>query len=421
MNLTDRVITRKIGGCQLFLLPTSVEGVVSWRGSLATHPDLAAGDELVQDLVVELLDKGTQHRDRFAIAEALEDRGAQLNFASDGLRVDFSGRALRDDVPEVLRLMAEQLREPLLDPAEYDKSRAQMAAMLHRSMESTRSQARGVFSRHLYPPAHPNYVAPQQEDLERLVGMELETVRQYHRRHFGGNDLLLTLVGDVNVEAITAAVEAAFGDWGSTGEDTFVEPPLAAIVPGREAVAMPDKQNVDVLLGHRLPLRRDDDAYLPLYVANFILGGNFSARLMNTVRDEMGLTYGIGSRLGGITMQHGGHWLVSVTLSQENLEKGIAATQQVVQEFVDQGVTATELANKKTTITGSYKVNLATTADLAIALHLNAERGFPVSRIDDFPERINALTLGEVNDAIRTYFDPSQFHLAMAGTLPDPG
>jgi predicted Zn-dependent peptidase len=181
---------------------------------------------------------------------------------------------------------------------------------------------------------------------------------------------------------------------------------------------MPDKGNIDVRMGHPLPVRRNDDDYLPLYIANYILGGNFSARLMATIRDEMGLTYGINSSLSGISTRYNGHWQVGITLSQENLARGLDATRAEVQRFVDKGATEDELAAKKTTVTGSYTVGLATTKRLAQSILTNAERGFDVDYLDRFPSLIESLTLDEVNSAVQRHVDPARFHTAMAGTVP---
>ena len=183
---------------------------------------------------------------------------------------------------------------------------------------------------------------------------------------------------------------------------------------------MPDKSNVDVRMGHAVPLRRDDDDYLALYVGNYILGGNFAARLMNVVRDEKGLTYHIGSGLSGISTRYAGYWQTRVTLSHEALEEGIAATMDVVRDFVDEGATEEELADKKTTITGSYTVGLATTQRLARSILTNAERGFEMDYMDRFPEEIRALTLEEVNQAVRRYLQPDAMHEALAGVAPEP-
>lgn len=418
-TLAERVVDRRVGPCRLLTLRTPVSNVVSWRGSFRALPDFARGDELLQSLVVSMLDKGTRHRDRFAIAEFLENRGAQVRFDADGLYVEFSGRALREDVLEVLAVVAEELREPLLDADEFGKAKARVAASLQRSMESTGVQASGALARRLYAPAHPNYAAAPAEQLQRLQAYTPEDVLAYHERHFGAQALTLVCVGDLDEAGLEAAVARTFGDWPAADVAPLHETAARPEAPGRTALPMPDKQNVDVRIGHAIGLRRDEPEYVPLYLGNYILGGNFSARLMAVIRDEMGLTYGIRSGLSGVTTDYEGHWYVGVTLSQENVERGVEATMAEVRRFVEDGVRADEVEEKKTTITGSFKVGLATTGGLASALLANVERGFDVGYLDRFPAEIEALTLDQVNAAIRSHLDPANVHVALAGMLPE--
>jgi predicted Zn-dependent peptidase len=419
IQFADRIRERQVGPCRLLILPTDADRVVSWRGSFVANPDLAAGDDLRQELTVSLLDKGTEQRDRFELAQVLEDCGAKLNLSSDGLYVDFAGRALPKDVPQVLDVMAEMLAAPAFDDAEFQKARAQAAAEIQRNMDDTSTQAAGALSRRLYPRAHPNYSERPQDQLAALQELTIDDVRRYHAEHFGAHELTLAVVGDLDPDAIKAAVQESLGDWADHDAPSAHATEAAPSDPGRETVPLPDKDNIDVRMGHALDLRRDDPDYLPFYVGNYILGGNFSARLMATVRDEKGLTYGISSSLSGVSTQYTGHWHVGVTLSQDKLDEGIEATQKTVRRFVEEGATADELDAKKTTITGSYKVGLATTRRLAQSILTNAERGFDVDYLDRFPDEINALTLDDVNDAVRRHLRPDALHEALAGTLPE--
>ena len=417
--LSARVEERRVGPCRVLMLKTSVQAVVSWRGSFLAYPDVAGGDRLVQVLAVQLLDKGTRLRGRFELAEILENRGAQLQFASEPLRIAFQGRALRDDVPVVLQIMAEELRQPLFDAGEFDKAKAQYQATLQRSLENTATQALGALARQIYDTAHPNYLTPTRQLLTRLDALPVEQVRTYHDRHFGARDLLLVFVGDLDPEAIETAVADAFGDWPAHEAPPAYAATAEPRAPEQARVVMPGKRNLDVRMGHALPLRRQDEDYLPLYLANYVLGGNFSARLMNKVRDEMGLTYGIHARLSGITADYEGHWVVGVTLSQDKLEKGIEATLGEVRRFVEEGPTADELQDKKTTIAGSFNVGLATTGGLASALYQHANLGFDVGYLDRYPLEVDAVTLDQVRDALHRYFKPDIFQTALAGMLPE--
>lgn len=418
-SLSARVEERIVGPCRVLMLKTPVQAVVSWRGSFLSYPDVAGGDRLVQGLAVQLLDKGTRRRDRFELAEALENRGAHLHFTSENLYVAFQGRALRDDVPEVLEIMAEELRQPLFEADEFDKARVQYQAALQRSLENTTTQAVAALSRRLYDAAHPNYHAPTRQLLTRLDTLTVEQVRAYHARHFGARALLLVFVGDLDPEAIEQAVRDAFGDWPAHGAPPAYATTAAPQEPGQSRVFMPGKMNIDVRIGHALPVRRRDADYLPLFLATYVLGGNFSARLMTKVRDEMGLTYGIHARLAGVTAAYEGHWMMGVTLSQDTLKRGLEATLDEVRRFVDEGPTADELQDKKTTITGGFKVGLATTGGLASTLYKHALQGFEVGYLERFSQDIEAVTLDQVRDAMRRHFKPDVFQTALAGMLPE--
>jgi predicted Zn-dependent peptidase len=134
----------------------------------------------------------------------------------------------------------------------------------------------------------------------------------------------------------------------------------------------------------------------------------------------MGLTYGIHAALSGITVEHDGHWQVSATFSQSDLEKGLAATQAEVLRLVEAGVTAAELAEKQTTLTGLFQVQLATTGGLAATLLTNAERGFDVGYLDQYPDELRSVSLAQVNAALQRYLQPEALHCTVAGTLADP-
>jgi len=419
IHFAEQTEDRSAGPARLLTLPTSVDGFVSFRGSLVAYPNLAAGDGMLQQLAVSMLDKGTEARDRFEVARVLEDRGAKLNLSSDGLYVDFSGQALTDDLTEVLDVLAEMLQMPLFDEAEFEKAQAQTIGQLQRSLERTSSRAENALTRSIFSEGHPNHRPRLERRIQQVQSATVEDVRAYHDAHFGATDFTVAVVGDLRHEDVADAVATAFSEWTPHDAAPAHDAEAPDGRPHRESLPMPDKSNVDVRLGHALPIRRDDDAYLPLYVGNYILGGNFAARLMTVVRDEKGLTYHVGSSLSGITTRYEGYFKTQVTLSHDRLDEGIEATEEVIRTFVDEGATEDELQAKKETITGSFTVGLSTTQRLAHSLLLNAERNFGVDYLDTFLDEVNALTIHDVNEAVRTHLRPDDLHVVAAGTRPE--
>jgi zinc protease len=170
-------------------------------------------------------------------------------------------------------------------------------------------------------------------------------------------------------------------------------------------------------LGQPIGIDRDHDDYYPLMLGVYILGGNFSARLMQTVRDEQGLTYGIGSSIGGSSFGADGYWSTWGTFSPDLIEKGQRSTLDQINKWYENGVHEDELNSKKSTITGSYKVALDTTSGLVSKILSNAERGRPVSYLDEYVGIINNISLDQINNAISKYIDPNKLTIVCAGSF----
>ncbi len=180
---------------------------------------------------------------------------------------------------------------------------------------------------------------------------------------------------------------------------------------------MPGKTSVTFVVGQPSELKYADPNYQALHFATSVLGsGFFSARLLDQIRNREGLTYGIGAEMTGDTFADGS-WFIQGTFAPELLDKGASSTMRELQKFCAQGVTADELKNFKVTLTGTYKVALSTTGGLASILLNALQRGYGPQWVDEYPKRIEALTLDQVNGAIREYLRPDKMVTVMAGTL----
>jgi predicted Zn-dependent peptidase len=251
-----------------------------------------------------------------------------------------------------------------------------------------------------------------------LETIGIEDVREYYRGHFGCGDTIMCVVGDIESASAERLAADFLGDWpAKTREVTYPDDLDPESETSLIRLPMPDRPNVDVRMGHGVAVRRTADEYLPLYAGNFALGGNFSARLMRVIRDQLGLTYGISSSLVGLEREHGGHLRVAVTLSTDRLEEGIDRTLEEIRAFLKEGVSASQLEAVKTTVAGSYKVGLNSTRGISSALLTNAERGFEPGYLDAFPKMVLALTPANVNDVLRSRVKPDLLEIAVAGTL----
>ncbi len=416
-GIAERAVRTKVAGVDVIVYPMGVKDVVTIDGALPAGDFYAAqGNIATASLAGMMLDKGTTKQDKFAIAKKLDDVGAQLGFSVGAQTLSIAGKSLKKDLPMVIRLLAEQLRMPAFSAEEFDKARKQLEGALRPALEDTGFRAKDAFSRVAYPVGHPNHQSGVPEWLQALKEAKLEEVKAFHRKYYGPAHLTLIFVGDVDAKLIQSEVGKAFAGWsgGVEAERTFRGelPPQAP----PQKIAMKDKASVSVLLGMPTGLRYQDADSVALRVGTAILGSGFTGRLMSTVRDKEGLTYGIGAGVADDTFV-GGSWTVNAAFAPGLLEKGITSTRREIEKWWKEGVTPAELAARKTNMIGSYQVGLSTTEGMGNAMLQTVNRGKPLSWLDDYPRMIQALTAEQVNAAIRRHVDPQKLVLVEAGTF----
>jgi len=418
--IAERAIRLQAAGIDLVVYPMQVRDVVSFTGSLPAGDVIAAregSNPAVATLVAMMLDKGTTKQDKIAIANRLDDVGASIRFAPGPQMVTIHGRSLSKDLGLVIRLLAEQLRTPAFLPEELDRAKKQLEARVRMQIDDTGFRAREAFARAVYPDGHPNRPVAPQEWLAAAQRATVEELRAFHGKHYGPAHLTLVFAGDVDAQAIQAEIAEAFAGWTGGTALTRSSGGVPEREPSVQTVELHDKASVSIVLGQSTGLRFGEPGYVALSVGTEILGSGFTGRLMSTVRDKEGLTYGIGAGLSDDTFTDGS-WSISATFAPELLERGIASTRRELEKWWREGVTAAELEARKSNLVGSFKVRLSTTGGMAYAILESIDRGVGIDWLDRYPEAVAALSVDEVNAAIRKYLDPQRMVLVKAGTMP---
>lgn len=417
-QIAPRVRRRTVAGLDVMTLHTSIHDVVTIRGALSggdafNPPENSA----IADLTAGMLDQGTTTHDKFALAGLLEQAGATLNFNAGTYTVGFSGKCLRKDLPLVLQLLAEQLRSPRFDPAEFAKLKQQLIGRHQHDMEDTGYRAESAFDRAVFPAGHPNHPPTDEKYLADIDAATLDQVKAFHAANYGPAAFHVVLVGDIDDGVADQALAQAFAGWhGGRSIPSVAQTPL----PGAASVQrieMPGKTSVTLVIGQPSELRYADPDYQALRMGTAIFGsGFFTARLLAHVRNQEGLTYSIGAQLADDTFSDGA-WYLEGSFAPQLLDKGVQSTRRELETFAANGVSGDELKNFKITITGTYKVALSTTDGVANVLLMAVQRGYGPEWVDEYPHRIEALTLDQVNGAIKKYLRPDKMVTIMAGTL----
>ncbi len=309
------------------------------------------------------------------------------------------------------------MRTPAFQSQEFDKARQQFIGALEASAQNTEARAQEAFRSAAFPQGHPNrpHLVAEYEAAAKTA--TLGELKAFHEKYYGPAHMTLVVVGDVDAAATAAEVGKSFAGW-SGGQD-YVRPSAPASLNGPREITVPlaDKPSVSVILGQPTGLRYKDPDALALRVGTAVLGSGFTGRLMGIVRDREGLTYNISAAVSEDNIADG-IWDISASFAPTLLEKGLTSTRRELKQWWKDGVTENELAARKQGLVGGYLVGLSTTAGLAGAIMIDIQRGYDVSRVDELPAAINALTREEVNGAIKRHLNPAAMVLVEAGSVP---
>jgi zinc protease len=410
-------------GIDVVTYPTHVRDVVVVLGALPAGDAMAGtGNAAVPTLAGMMLDRGTTKLDKFAIAERLEDVGASISFGVGTQSLEIRAKCLRKDLPMVLSILAAELRTPAFAATELAKAKQQLIGSLRESSQNTGARAQEAFARAVFPPGHPNRPHSVEDMLSAAQSAALDEIKAFHAKYVGPKHLTLIFAGDVGDAAVRREVAKDFAGW-KGGEDYLRTPPpgsAAREVPTHDIeVPLKDKPSTTVVLGQADGMRYRDPDALPLRVGTAILGQGFTGRLMGTVRDREGLTYGIGAGVSADSITDGA-WSISATFAPALLDHGVASTRRVLEAWWKEGITDDELAARKQGLIGGYFVGLSTTGGLASTILTTIQRGYGLSWLDGYPEAVRAVSREEVNRAMRAHLDPSTMVLVEAGSIGAP-
>jgi zinc protease len=406
-------------GAVLLVLENAATPTVSVCGSLRAgsyfEPKVKPG---LARITAEMLKRGTRRRGKLELAGALERVGADIEFDADAFAVQISARSLSQDFPALAATLAEMLREPSLPADELEKLKQQTVAAIREQQSDTRWRAYERLTQVVFDEQNPFYTHAGERLVESIGSITVEDVRDFYEKFYGGRSLILSVAGDVRgTEAVRLLRDALEGFAGPESVDVNVTDPEPPSGARREFVIVKDKANVDVLIGTAAPLRRAATDYYAAVLANRALGeSTLSSRLGLQVRDVEGLTYGIASRFRAPTLA-AGPWYITVSVNPGNVERAIESALGVVRDYVEHGIRPDELEDEKSSAIGSFKVSLSTNAGLAAALW-NAEfYRLGLDYVERYPELVRAVTVEEVNAAIRKYFRPEHLTIVISGDI----
>lgn len=406
-------------GSVLLMLPRQTVPTVAIQGSLLVGDYLDPKERpMLAYITQEMLDKGTEHYSKTALAAELENMGAQFDFSTDAFRLSIDGRCLAKDVDKSISLLAEILRRPKFSQLELDKIKLQTVASLKEALVDTSQRAYDRATQIIFDPSHPYYELPLSERIKSVESITLKDVEGFYKKYYGGATLILSLAGDIDPKAVEESTRTNFGNWaGGKNRRPEVATTTLQKEKKREDVPVKDKASADILIAQSHPLRRNSPEFYAAQLANNALGeSTLSSRLGLQVRDTEGLTYGITSHFFGMDIIDG-FWGISLSVNPENIDKAINSSLAVFQQYVKEGISEKELADRKGAAIGLFKVQLSSNSGIAARLNNMEFFQLGLDYIDRYPQIIEAITKTDIDKVIKDYFHPEKITIIVAGEV----
>jgi zinc protease len=361
-------------------------------------------------LTASLLDQGTVAMSSEEMHEAIDFIGGEMG-AGAGSDLTFVNMiVMKDSFETGMRMLSDMARHPAFSPKELDRVKQQTLSSLQVSQQDPEWIANSVFDRLVYG-FHP-YGMPDSGTPETLGSIARDDLGAFHNRHFAPNNAILAVVGDVTAEEAFATAKKIFGDWEKkdVAANRFIEPPD----PTRRVIVVnkPDAVQTEVRVGH-LGIARNNPDYMALNLAIRILGGEGSNRLHQVLRTQRGLTYGAQASFD--TLKESGDFEAETNTRSE-------ATGEVLRLIVDEfwrlqreRVSEIELADAKAYLTGSFPLTIETPNAIAMQVINVLFYGLPVEDLQTFRQRVNAVTVDDIQRVAQKYLRPDRLSIVLVG------
>jgi len=368
-------------------------------------------------MTAAMLNRGSAGMSRQDIQDAFDRLKARVGINGDNTAVTVSIETTRENLPEVLKLVAKVLREPSFPASELEQLKNERVTEIESQRKEPNAVARLAVARHGNPYAkgHVRYEPTFDEQIAEINGVTVERIRAFHANFYGVDSADFAAVGDFDAATLKAQLEQLFGGWKSKTPYQRVANPIYALAPMGQKLETPDKANAFFITLARIPLRDDDPDYPAFLVANHIFGGGTGGIVWRRIREKEGISYGINSGMNANSFEQHTTWTTAAIYAPQNLERLQKAFAEEIGRVVKDGFTADELKDAKAGLLAQRRLARAQDAGLANTMAFYLELNRTMAYQAKVDRDIEAVTLEQANAAFRKYVDPSKLSTIYAG------
>jgi zinc protease len=419
-NIDARTQRAKLpNGTELALLPKKTRG-----GSVFVGVTLRWGDVNsltnqgeTPSFTTEMLARGTSKHTRQQIEDEFNKLKARVGSNSWGSGMYMSVETTRENLPAVMTLLAEVLRDPVFDAKELEQLRAESIAGLEQQRKEPSAIAFTAYQKLTkpYPKGDIRYVDSVDEGLVNIKAVTRDQLVKFHHDFFGA-PAEIAAVGDFDAAAFQAQAKQLFSAWKAAKPYTRVPEDYFDAAVKTQTFETPDKAQAFFVAGENLNIRDDDADYPALVLGNYMLGGGFlNSRLVTRIRQKEGLSYGVGSQLNAAALDKSGNFLAYAIYAPQNLARLEAAFKEEMTRALKEDFSADEIAAAKSGWLQSRAVSRSQDNEMVGKLQHYLFLGRTFAWDADFEKKVMALTAGQIRAALNKYIDPAKFVVMKAG------
>jgi zinc protease len=427
-NIEKRTTRTELpSGLKLALLPKKTKGGqvrLALTLRFGSEADLK-GKVAAAGLLPEMLMRGTRKLSFEQLKDQLDLLKAEVNISHgrgspSTLNVaQVRVKTVRENLPRVIDLLGEMLREPALAKNEFESLRKEMLTKLEEQLSDPMTNASVTLMQRMlpFPSTDVRYTPTIKEAIERLRKLTVAELAAMHKRLWGGSSAQLSVVGDFDAEAVKAGIDKAIASWKSPKPYQRITLPYQASKPSDNTINTPDKEMAFVLAGQTLEARDDDPAYPALFLWNYMLGGSPGSRLFMRLRQKEGISYGVFSQLMAHPIDKSAFFFAGALAAPANMDKAMAGITSEVEGMVKTGVSDKELAEAKKSYLKSWEGRIAEDDFVVGELNQGLYLGRTLTYWSDLNAKIEKLTVANVNAAVKQFIDPAKLTKVKAGDL----
>nr|WP_321249763.1 pitrilysin family protein [uncultured Ruegeria sp.] len=360
-------------------------------------------------LMSGLIEEGAGDMDARSYARELESLAASFTYNASDDTVSISARFLTENRDEVIDLLRTTIHEPRFDQDAIDRVRAQVLSGLRSDETDPNDIAGRSFARMAYGD-HP-YGSEGKGTIESVSALTRDDIVAAYDNVFARDRLYVGAVGDISAEELGALLDKLLADLPETGKP-IPDKAQVSITGGISVVDFDTPQSVALFA--QKGIDRDDPDFFPAFILNHILGGGgFESRLMQEVREKRGLTYGVGTYL--VPKDLASVYLGSVSSANDRIAEAVEVIRDEWARAASEGVTQKELDDAKTYLTGAYPLRFDGNGQIAGIMVGMQMEGLPIDYIATRNDKVNAVTLEDVNRVASELLDPEGLHFTVVG------